>query len=62
MELLEVWRETAVKDGVEKRRSHYQIAQETGLTVREVIEREVALQLIPATMAKFLRMPDERAV
>jgi hypothetical protein len=59
MELLELWRDAAVKDGVEKKRSHYQIAQETGLSVREVIEREVALQLVPASIAKFLKMPEE---
>jgi hypothetical protein len=47
MELLELWRDTAIQDGFEKGRSLDEISQETGLPVRDVVARVKELRLIP---------------
>jgi hypothetical protein len=49
--LLEKWRDTAVREGFDMRRPLREISGETGLSVREVLEREIQLQLIPAKEA-----------
>ena len=54
MGLIETWRATAVREGFENGRSVSEISEETGLTVREVLQREVALNLIPAYVAALL--------
>ena len=47
MGLLEAWRNAAVRDGFEHRRSLNEIAEETGLSESEVLHREVELKLLP---------------
>ena len=54
MELIETWRTTAVREGFENGRSLSEISEETGLSVREVLRREVELNLIPAYVAALL--------
>jgi hypothetical protein len=54
MELIEAWRATAVREGFENGRSLSEISEETGLSVREVLQREVDLNLIPAYVAALL--------
>jgi hypothetical protein len=54
MELIEAWRATAVREGFENGRSLSEISEETGLSVREVLRREVELNLIPAYAAALL--------
>jgi DNA-binding Lrp family transcriptional regulator len=51
MELLETLRNIAIREGVAAGRSIREIADETGLSVLEVLEREVDLHLIPADEA-----------
>jgi hypothetical protein len=52
--LLELWRDTAIQDGFEQGLTLSDIANETGLSVREVIKREIDLQLMPAAQAQHL--------
>ena len=54
MELIETWRATAVREGLENGRSLSEISEETGLSVREVLRLEVELNLIPAYAAALL--------
>ena len=54
MELIETWRAAAVREGFENGRSLSEISDETGLSVREVLRREVELNLIPAYVAALL--------
>ena len=54
MGLMEVWRNAAVREGFEQGRSLTQIAEETGLSVSEVLHREVELKLIPSHAAALL--------
>ena len=54
MELIETWRAAAVREGFENGRSLSEISEETGLSVREVLRREVELNLIPAYVAALL--------
>ena len=49
--LIETWRDTAVREGFITGRPLREISGETGLSVREVLEREIQLQLIPANEA-----------
>ena len=51
--LIETWRDTAVREGFVMRRPLPEISAETGLSVREVLEREILL-LIPASEAAAL--------
>ena len=43
MVLIETWRAAAVREGFENGRSLSEISEETGLSVREVLQREVEL-------------------
>jgi hypothetical protein len=52
--LIETWRDTAVREGFVMRRPLPEISAETGLSVREVLEREIQLLLIPADEATAL--------
>ena len=54
MELIEAWRNAALRDGFEHGRSLNQISEETGLSVTEVLHREVELNLIPLRAAALL--------
>ena len=54
MQLIETWRSAAVREGFENARSLSEISEETGLSVREVLRREVELNLIPAYLAALL--------
>ena len=54
MDLIEMWRDTAVREGFENGRSLSEISDETGLSVRDVLRREVDLDLIPARAAALL--------
>ena len=54
MELIETWRAAAVREGFQNGRSLSEISDETGLSVREVLRREVELNLIPAYVAALL--------
>jgi len=47
MGLTEAWRNTAVREGFEHGRSLAEIAEETGLSEREVLHCEMRLKLIP---------------
>jgi hypothetical protein len=47
MGLIDAWRNTAVREGFEHGRSLAEIAEETGLSEREVLYCEVELKLIP---------------
>jgi hypothetical protein len=47
MGLIDAWRNTAVREGFEHGRSLVEIAEETGLSEREVLYCEVELKLIP---------------
>ena len=51
MVLLEVWLDTAVREGFERGCSLDEIAHETGLTVPEVVEWEKDLHLISQSAA-----------
>jgi hypothetical protein len=51
MELIETLRNIAIREGFVAGRSLREIADETGLSVLEVLEREVDLQLLPADEA-----------
>jgi hypothetical protein len=51
MVLLDLWRDAAIEDGFEKGRSLNEISEETGLSVREVVERITELRLIPGGVA-----------
>ena len=60
MELIETWRAAAVCEGFANGRSLSEISEETGLSIREVLQREVELKLIPAYAAALLApMPEE---
>ena len=63
MDLIEMWRDTAVREGFENGRSLSEISDETGLSVRDVLRREVDLDLIPARAAALLAPmpPDSEA-
>ena len=54
MELIETWRAAAVREGFENGRSLSEISEETGLSVGEVLRREVELNLVPAYVAALL--------
>ena len=54
MELIEAWRNTAVREGFEHGCALSQISEETGLSVAEVLHREVELNLIPLHAAALL--------
>ena len=61
MNLIETWRDTTIREGFARRRSLSQIAEETDLSVRDVMHRAVALNLIPAREAALLmRLPQQR--
>ena len=62
MELIETWRTAAVREGFETGRSLSEISDETGLSVREVLRREVELNLIPADTAALLAPLPEDSV
>ncbi len=47
MGLIDAWRNTAVREGFEQGRSLAEIAEETGLSEREVLHCEMKLNLIP---------------
>ena len=47
MGLMEAWRNAAVREGFEHGRSLAEIAEETGLSESEVLQREVELKLVP---------------
>ena len=51
MDLIETLRDIAVCEGFAQGRSLGEISEETGLTVPEVLKREVDLRLIPANDA-----------
>ena len=51
MGLTEAWRNTAVREGFEHGRSLAEIAEETGLSEREVLHCEMRLKLIPQFLA-----------
>lgn len=60
MELIETWRAAAVCEGFANGRSLSEISEETGLSIREVLRREVELNLIPAYAAALLApLPDD---
>jgi hypothetical protein len=54
--LIELWRNTTVREGFEHGRSLKEISEETGLSQQEVLQREVELHLfsvardIPASL------------
>jgi hypothetical protein len=48
MELIETLRNIAVREGFDAGRSLSEISKETGLSLDEVLSREIDLQLIPA--------------
>jgi len=48
MELIEMLRNIIVREGFVARRSLREVSEETGLSVFEVLQREVDLHLIPA--------------
>jgi hypothetical protein len=54
MNLIETWRETTIREGFGRRLSPGQIAQETGLSVREVLRRALKLKLLSPREAAFL--------
>ena len=54
MELIEAWRNAAVRDGFEHGLSLNQISEETGLSMGEVLHREAELNLIPLRAAAQL--------
>ena len=54
MGLIEVWLNTAVREGLEGRRPVADIAEETGLSENEVLRRGVELKLIPEFAAALL--------
>jgi hypothetical protein len=54
MNLLETWLETTIREGFERQLSPEQIAQETGLSVREVLRRAVSLKMISPSEAALL--------
>jgi hypothetical protein len=54
MELIEAWRNAAVRDGFEHGLSLNQISEETGLSLGEVLHREAELKLIPLHAAALL--------
>jgi hypothetical protein len=59
--LIETWRDTTIREGFARRSSLSQIARETGLSVRELMRRAVALNLITAREAALLApMPPRR--
>jgi hypothetical protein len=43
--LIELWRNTTVREGFEHGRSLNEISEETGLSLEEVLQREVELHL-----------------
>ena len=47
MGLIEVWLNTAVREGLEANRTVADIAEETGLSESEVLRRGVELKVIP---------------
>jgi len=47
MGLMEVWLNTAVREGLEGKRPIADIAEETGLSEAEVLRRGVELKVIP---------------
>ena len=47
MGLMEAWLNAAVREGFEHGRSLTEIAEETGLSESDVLDREVRLKLIP---------------
>jgi hypothetical protein len=51
MELIEMLREIAIREGFAAGRSLREVCDETGLSLSEVIQREVDLHLIPADEA-----------
>ena len=51
MELIEIFRDIAIREGFAGGRSLKAISDETGLSVSEVIQREVDLHLISADEA-----------
>ena len=48
MELVEMLRNIAIREGFAAGRSLREVSEETGLPVSEVLQREVDLHLIPA--------------
>jgi hypothetical protein len=64
MELIETLRNIAVQEAFAKGRSAEEISGETGLSVRDVLEREIDLQLVSVSDAAVLlkgRPPESRA-
>jgi hypothetical protein len=51
MELIETLRNIMVREGFEAGRSIREVSEETGLSVPEVLRREMDLRLIPADEA-----------
>jgi hypothetical protein len=51
MKLIEILRDIAVREGFAEGRSLNEISEETELSAREVLRREVDLHLIPANEA-----------
>jgi hypothetical protein len=54
MNLLETWLETTIREGFGRRLSPAQIAQETGLSDRDVLRRALRLKLLSPREAALL--------
>jgi hypothetical protein len=51
MELIETLRNIAIREGFAAGHSIRQVSEETGLSIAEVLQREIDLDLIPANEA-----------
>jgi hypothetical protein len=57
MELIETLRNIAIREGFAAGRSIREVSEETGLSIVEVVQREIDLNLIPANEAPWRLHP-----
>jgi hypothetical protein len=56
--LIELWRNTTVREGFEHGRSLKEISEETGLSQEDVLQREVELHLVSLHATPLVTSPD----